>query len=169
MGFFGIFLLAAQIVVGPSSSSGGSSSIVGGTCTNQVVTSIATDGTPTCTTLTSAYVNSSVLTNGVSITAPLFTSSGSGLSVANVGTNSCGTTAATIAGGSNSFEVTVGATSGTQCRITFPTAAPNRWNCVANNSTTANLARATPVDTTHVDFLGTFVGGDVVSGTCIPR
>lgn len=105
----------------------------------------------------------------VNVTTTLFTSSGSGLAVANVGANSCGTTAATIAGNSNSFEITVGATAGTQCRVAFPTAAPTRWNCVANNTTTANLARATPVDTTHVDFLGTFVAGDVLSGTCTPR
>jgi hypothetical protein len=105
----------------------------------------------------------------VAVTANLITSAGAGLAVANVGANSCGTTAATIAGGSNSFELTVGATAGTQCRVTFPTTAPTRWNCVANNTTTANLARATPVDTTHVDFLGTFVAGDVVSGTCTPR
>lgn len=105
----------------------------------------------------------------VNITTTLLTSSGSGLAVANVGANSCGSTAAAIAGNSNSFEITVGTVAGTQCRVTFPTAAPVRWNCVANNTTTANLARATAIDTTHVDFSGTFVAGDVVSGTCTPR
>ncbi|MEY4762543.1 MAG: hypothetical protein RLZZ200_2399, partial [Pseudomonadota bacterium] len=48
---------------------------------------------------------------------------GAGMAVANVGANSCGTTAATIAGNNNVGEVTVGATAGTQCRITLTVAA----------------------------------------------
>lgn len=43
---------------------GGSSNITGGTCTNQAVTAISTSGVPTCTTLTSAFVNSSICSNG---------------------------------------------------------------------------------------------------------
>jgi hypothetical protein len=94
---------------------------------------------------------------------------GATLTVANVGANSCGTTAATIAGNSNTFEVTVGATSGTQCRIAFPVAAPNRWNCTFTDSTTTIATRATFVDTTHVDFFGAFVAGDVLTATCSAR
>lgn len=61
----------AQIVVGPGSGgSGGSGSIVGGTCTNQAVTAIDTTGVPTCTTLTSAYVNSSIIINGGALGTP---------------------------------------------------------------------------------------------------
>lgn len=97
-----------------------------------------------------------------------YTSSGPTLSVANVGANSCGTTAATVAGNANSFEVTVGATAGTQCRVTLP-AAPTRWNCVATDTSTAALARANPVDTTHVDLLGAFTAADVIGAVCSPR
>lgn len=89
--------------------------------------------------------------------------------VADVGAASCGTTAATIAGNNNAGIVTVGATSGTQCRITFTVAAPTVWECFANNRTTANLTRATPVSTTATDILGTFVGLDVVNYFCTAR
>ncbi len=95
--------------------------------------------------------------------------SGSGLSVADVGAASCGSTAATIAGNYNSFEVTVGATSGTQCRVTLPLTAPVRWNCAATNLTTAALVRAIGVSTTTVDLLGVFAGGAVLSVVCNPR
>ena len=89
--------------------------------------------------------------------------------VANVGANSCGTTAATIAGTNNAGEVTVGATSGTQCRIQFSVAAPTRWDCVASDESTAQLVRGKNVDTTHADLLGTFTAGDVLAYVCIPR
>lgn len=98
-----------------------------------------------------------------------FTASGSTPSVANVGANSCGTTAATIAGNDNAGEITVGNVSGTQCRITFTSAAPVKWQCVISNTITANLARGVPVDTTHLDLVGTFVGGDVLAYICVPR
>ncbi len=42
-------------------------SITGGTCTNQAVTAINTSGVPTCTTLTSAYVNNSIALTGTDI------------------------------------------------------------------------------------------------------
>ena len=96
-------------------------------------------------------------------------SAGSGMAVANVGANSCGTDAATIAGNANSFNVTVGATSGTQCRVAFPVAAPNRWNCTVTNETSAALVRATYVDTTHVDLLGVFGAADVLTANCWAR
>lgn len=89
--------------------------------------------------------------------------------VANVGADSCGTTAATIAGNNNIGDVTVGATAGSQCRLTFTVTAPNGWNCSANDTTTAVLVRASPVDTTHADLLGTFTAGDVVSYQCFAR
>lgn len=91
------------------------------------------------------------------------------LSVANVGANSCGTSAATIAGNAGSFEITVGATSGTQCRVTFPIAAPTRWNCAANNQSAAALARAMVVSTTEIDVLGVFGSGNVINVQCTPR
>jgi hypothetical protein len=60
--FLSIFCtsLFAQIIITPPTASNGAASIVGGTCTNQAVTALSTDGTPTCTTITSAYVNSSI-------------------------------------------------------------------------------------------------------------
>ncbi len=98
-----------------------------------------------------------------------YVTAGTTPSVADVGAASCGTTAATIAGNNNAGIVTVGATSGTQCRVTFTVTAPTRWQCIVNNETTANLARTTSVSNTQMDFLGTFVGGDVISYVCSPR
>jgi hypothetical protein len=96
-------------------------------------------------------------------------SAGSGMAVANVGANSCGTSAATIAGNNNAFVITVGATSGTQCRVAFTVTAGTEWDCTVTDSTTTIATRATPVDTTHTDFLGAFVAGDKVTGLCFPR
>jgi hypothetical protein len=100
-----------------------------------------------------------------------YVSTGSGMAVANVAANSCGTTAATIAGGNNAFVITVGATSGTQCRVAFTFAAANEWDCVEEDQTTASLAgrKVTPVDTTHTDFFGTYGAGDKITGICFPR
>lgn len=96
-------------------------------------------------------------------------SAGSGMAVANVGANSCGTSTATIAGNNNAFVITVGATSGTQCRVAFTFAAANEWTCVANDNTNAIAIKTTPVDTTHTDILGVFTAGDKVTGICFPR
>jgi len=62
-------------------------------------------------------------------------------------------------------KVTVGATSGTSCTITFGTAYTNAPSCWGNNETTANLTRTTTTTTTIV-IAGTFVGGDVLSYGC---
>ena len=88
------------------------------------------------------------------------------LSVANVGAASCGTTAATIVGTDKAFRVTVGATSGTECRVTFVSAWTTAPVCIVNNETTANLARTDSPTTTTIDLAGTFVGGDVLSVVC---
>lgn len=96
-------------------------------------------------------------------------SSGSGMAVANVGANSCGTTAATIAGNNNAFVVTVGATAGTQCRVAFTVTAATEWDCASSDDTTTVAVRTTPVDTTHTDLIGTFTAGDKVTGICFPR
>lgn len=111
------------------------------------------------------------LTASAAITGAPFTTTGSGMAVANVGANSCGTTAATIAGNNNAFVITVGATSGSQCRVTFTVAAANEWDCVPVEQTTAGIAnvKVTPVNTTHVDFFGAFTAGDKVTGVCFPR
>lgn len=94
---------------------------------------------------------------------------GTAPTVANVGANSCGTTAATLAGTSISGVITVGATAGTQCRVTFPVAAPTARDCTVTDSTTTIATRATYVDTSNTDFLGAFVAGDNVSYVCAVR
>ncbi len=89
--------------------------------------------------------------------------SGTAMAVANVGANSCGTTTATIAGNQTVGEVTVGATSGTQCRVTVPQATTTRFNGSCNNQTTAALCRLVAVSTTTFDLVGAFTAGDVVA------
>jgi hypothetical protein len=164
------FLLLGQIVVTPPpNTGGGSGTIIGGSCTNQAVTAISTTGVPTCNSITGSFLSGSLGTITVtSVTGKLITT-GTVPAVANVGANSCGTTVATITGNDNAGEITIGATSGTQCRITFTIASPNRWYCLSNNTTTANIARAIPVDATHVDLVGTFVGGDIITYLCLAR
>ncbi len=103
------------------------------------------------------------------ISGATYYTNGSGMAVANVGANSCGTTTATIAGNSNAFVVTVGATAATQCRVAFPVAATTEYDCAANDDTTTVAVRTTPVDTTHTDLIGTFTAGDKVTGICFPR
>lgn len=103
------------------------------------------------------------------VSSPSYVGVGSGVAVANVGANSCGTSAASIVGNQISGVITVGATSGTQCRVTFTTAAPNTRECSVTDSTTTIATRATYVDTTHTDFFGAFVAGDAVTYVCMVR
>lgn len=107
--------------------------------------------------------------SAVSYTGTLFNSSGGGMTVANVGANSCGTTAATITGNNNAGFVTVGATSGTQCRIRFNTPAATAYDCTANEQTQTIAVRVTPVDTQHVDLIGSFGAADKIGYTCFAR
>lgn len=46
-----------------SNAGGGGTTITGGTCTNQVMTAISAPGVPVCTTITSAYVDTSICSN----------------------------------------------------------------------------------------------------------
>lgn len=118
----------------------------------------------------SASGNNDMTVSSTFITHALpMATSGSGMAVANVGANSCGTTAATIAGNNNAFVITVGATSGTQCRVAFTAAASTEWDCAANDDTTTIAVRTTPIDTTHTDLIGAFVAGDKVTGICFAR
>jgi hypothetical protein len=91
------------------------------------------------------------------------------MAVANVGANSCGTSAASIAGNQTIGEVTVGATSGTQCRITVPQATTVRFNGSCSNQTTAALCRLVAVSTTTFDLVGAFTAGDVVAYAVMGR
>lgn len=108
-------------------------------------------------------------TGDASLTALALGGAGTGTSVANVGSNSCGTTAATIAGNQVSGVITVGTVAGTQCRVTFTTAAPVARDCTVTDSTTTIATRATYVDTSNTDFLGAFVAGDKVTYQCTVR
>lgn len=89
-------------------------------------------------------------------------------SIASTSANSCGTTAPSLGTGSSntSGSFTVGATSGTDCTLTFSVAATNRWTCGVSNTTTANLVRAVPSTTITTLFQGVFVAGDVIQYTC---
>lgn len=89
--------------------------------------------------------------------------------VTNTSANSCGTDAATIAGNNNVGEITVGATSGTSCTVTFTTTAPVQWICTVNDSSTSGLVKAVPTSTTVSIFSGTFTAGDKLQYICFAR
>lgn len=110
-----------------------------------------------------------VLATSARITQAGFTATGVAPTVGNVGANSCGTTTATIAGSNQSGEITVGATSGTQCRVTTSQPAPATWNGSCNNVSTNADCTLTRVDTTHFDLIGTFGAGNVLTFITIPR
>jgi hypothetical protein len=86
--------------------------------------------------------------------------------VSNTSANSCGTTAATIAGKDDAWVITVGATAGTSCTITFDLAAPTRRICTAQDETAGALATVKYTDTTHSVVSGTFAAADKISGVC---
>lgn len=88
--------------------------------------------------------------------------------VTNTTANSCGTSPATIAGNDNAGKVTVGATAGTSCTVTFATAFSNAPSCSVTNETTANLSRATSTTTTVI-LAGTFAAGDSLAYVCLGR
>lgn len=90
---------------------------------------------------------------------------GTGIAVSNTSANSCGTTAATIVGKDQSFKVTVGATSGTSCTVTFGAAFPSAPVCFSKDGT-VNLS--TTESTTTVIIAGVFSAGDVIKGICSP-
>ena len=81
----------------------GTGSIVGGTCTNQAVTALNTAGVPTCTTLTSAYVNNSIALTGTDINTSnqvTVTHLSSALPVNQGGTGTTSTLTGVVRGGS---------------------------------------------------------------------
>lgn len=133
------------------------------------------NGTGTARVLSVDYGGTTTSAISVPITSGLVTfggplaTGGSAPSVANVGANSCGTTAASIAGNDANGEITVGATAGTQCRVTFTTTAANRRDCVFEDESTKITIQPTYVDTTHTDVLGVFTAGDVISYICMAR
>lgn len=111
----------------------------------------------------------STSTASVSSISPILQGSGTGVTVANVGANSCGTSTATIAGNQISGVITVGTVAGTQCRLTFTTAAPVARDCTVTDSTTTIATRAAAVDASNTDLFGAFVAGDKVTYVCTVR
>jgi hypothetical protein len=92
---------------------------------------------------------------------------GTAPAVSNTTANSCGTSAASLAGTDTTGIVTVGATSGTSCTITFVVAAPVRRQCVCTNETTpANICGTAYLTTGTSKLVGTFVAADVLSYLC---
>lgn len=158
-----VWIIPATIVLPVSIANGGTGAATaaantvfgnntGGVTAPAFTTTIAV---PTVNATTAYQVNGTPITSGTT-----YLSSGSGMAVANVGANSCGTTAATIAGNNNASVITVGATAGTQCRITFTLTATTEWDCAANDDTTTIAVRTTPVSPTTTDLIGTFTAGD---------
>lgn len=86
--------------------------------------------------------------------------------VTNTSSNSCGTTAATIDGTDAAGKVTVGATSGTSCTVTFVAAYAKAPACAASNETTAALVRATST-VSAVVLAGSFTAADVLAYNCV--
>ncbi len=99
--------------------------------------------------------------------AQFISGSGSAPAVSNTSADSCGTDAATIAGTDVTGVVTVGATSGTDCTLTFVNMAPTRRQCWANNESSAALVRAVYVDTLHSKLQGVFAAGALISYGCL--
>jgi hypothetical protein len=97
-----------------------------------------------------------------------YVANGSAPAVAGTTMNSCGTSAPSVVGNDNAFKVTVGATAGTSCTVTFQTAFAAAPSCTVTNETTANLLRATSTTSTVI-LAGTMVAGDVLSGACMGR
>jgi hypothetical protein len=90
---------------------------------------------------------------------------GGNLPVLSTTTTSCGTYATvntSMVGGAGTWQVTANATSCTLL-YTFPTAAPNGYNCVAQDETTpADTIRQSAHTTTSCTVTGTVVSGDKI-------
>ncbi len=116
----------------------------------------------TYTTATGALVN----TNGTapSISTQRFLSTGTAPAVTNTTSNSCGTTAATIAGKDQASHITVGATSGTSCTVTFNVAFANAPVCVASATVATDLTVATTTTTAIV--AGTLTAAEKIHLLC---
>lgn len=100
-----------------------------------------------------------------SVATTRFLSTGTAPTVANVGADSCGTTAATLAGKDQAHVITVGATSGTECRVTFNVAFANAPVCVATGETATDLHLVTT--TTNVTVTGTLTAGEKLYVHCL--
>lgn len=108
-------------------------------------------------------------TSGSVVALGFRTSGTTAMAVADVAANSCSSGTETIAGNDNVGAITIPATAGTQCRITFTVTAPVRRHCTFNDESTTIALRSTYVDQTHTDVLGAFTNGDVVTYNCNVR
>lgn len=77
--------------------------------------------------------------------------------------NSCGTTAPSVAGSDAAGKITVGATSGTSCTLTFSAAYVFAPACVANG---VSYTRITSTTSAAI-LTGTFAAGEVISYICV--
>lgn len=100
-----------------------------------------------------------------SIATTRFLSTGTAPAVANVGADSCGTTAATIAGKDQAHVITVGATSGTECRVTFNVAFANAPVCTVTGQTAPDLHLVTTTTTSTIT--GTLTAGEKLYEICL--
>src|SRR6266498_1757909 len=91
---------------------------------------------------------------------------GTAPTVANTSANSCGTSAASITGTDTAGKITVGATSGTSCTITFGTAWTNAPSCWATDESTLMGTKAISTTTTLIISATAFTAGDVIAYGC---
>ena len=82
------------------------------------------------------------------------------------GSSDCGTSPS-IGGNDSAGRVTVGATNGGQCTITFATPWPNPPVCSAFDETTGNLVRPIATSTSSVALTGTLMAGDTLVYHCV--
>ena len=116
----------------------------GGTCTNQVVTALSTSAAPTCTTVTSAYVDNSIALTGADInTSNQITAThlASALPI-----NQGGTGTETGAAQNSVFAGPASGGSGAPSFQTAPTIAVTNMTGTGGFSTTGNAATATAVN-----------------------
>lgn len=122
--------------------------------------------TSTDTLLSGSYVTA----NNGKVSSPHFLSidgAGGAPTVAGTTSNACGTTAPAIAGKDQAATITVGATSGTSCTVTFGTAwSVNVPACTASTNGTSTVTSVTPSLTTVV-IAGTFTAGDKIGYICL--
>lgn len=105
--FLASFILttSAQIIISPiEGGGGGGTTIVGGSCTDQVMTAISTDGTPTCSDIALAMADSATGTGAfVFATSPIF-STNIDIGSAGVRLSDDGDGALTLLGLGNGFD-----------------------------------------------------------------
>lgn len=92
---------------------------------------------------------------------------GSTPAVSNTTANSCGTSAASLAGNESVGTITVGATAGTSCTITFATAETTRRNCHCEDETDATFSSYIRLSSTTGKCTGTFAAGALVTYICL--